>query len=585
MSQHDGSPGGTRTSGLARWLGGRTLRGRLIAGLVALLAVACAVVGIVTYLVLQSTLINQMDAQLTAAGGRYAQCMETNDEIDHAREEGRPPPAGPQGGRVTEQDCSRIPGQSPGTFGARIKHGVVTAQGVALGESHLSAADKAALAALSAGRPPGGRLYTMDLPSLHGEYRLIAVSGRDGDVLITGLPLADLESTLRKLELAELTVFAAALLFTGVIGTVFVRLSLRPLRRVAATATRVTELPLASGEVKLPERVPDADPRTEVGQVGAAFNRMLGHVESALTRRAASEARLRGFAADASHELRTPLAAIRGYAELARRHPGPVPGDVAHALNRVESESARMSLLVDELLLLAQLDAGRPLASEPVDLTRLAIDAAGDARAAAPDHKWQLELPGEPVLVRGDEYRLRQVLANLMSNAGSHTPPGTTVTVALAERGPDPSSVVLSVTDDGPGIPADLQPGLFERFVRGDSSRSHATGSTGLGLAIVDAVTAAHGGSVGVTSQPGRTSFVITLPGLDGPLAPAPSGPSGRPRPTIPARAQTGPPRGPPEWTAEPGIPSIARHASGEAQGPPRSAAAVGAQPGPRPRL
>src|SRR5438067_550660 len=138
---------------------------------------------------------------------------------------------------------------------------------------------------------------------------------------------------------------------------------------------------------------PGADPRTEVGQVGAAFNRMLGHVESALTRRAASEARLRGFAADASHELRTPLAAIRGYAELARRHPGPVPGDIAHALDRVESESARMSLLVDELLLLAQLDAGRPLASAPVDLTRLAIDAAGDARAAAPDHKWQLELP------------------------------------------------------------------------------------------------------------------------------------------------------------------------------------------------
>jgi len=528
MSQHDGSPGGTRVSGLTRWLAGRTLRGRLIAGLVALLAVACAVVGIVTYLVTQSTLVNQMDGQLAAAGGRYAQCMETNDDIEQAQEEGRPPPAGPHGAPSAIQDCSRIPGQSPGTFGARIKNGVVTAQGVALGESHLSAADTAALASL----PPDHRFYTLDLASLHGDYRLTAAPGRDGDVLVTGLPLASLESTMGKVEFAELAIFAAALLFTGIIGTAFVRLSLRPLRRVAATATRVTELPLASGEVKLPERVPGADPRTEVGQVGAAFNRMLGHVESALTRRAASEARLRGFAADASHELRTPLAAIRGYAELARRHPGPVPGDIAHALDRVESESARMSLLVDELLLLAQLDAGRPLASEPVDLTRLAIDAAGDARAAAPDHKWQLELPGEPVLVRGDGYRLRQVLANLMSNAGSHTPPGTTVTVALAERGPDASSVVLSVTDDGPGIPADLQPGLFERFVRGDSSRSHATGSTGLGLAIVDAVTAAHEGSVGVTSQPGRTSFVITLPGLDGPLSarserPAPPGDPG----------------------------------------------------------
>jgi two-component system OmpR family sensor kinase len=523
MSQHDNSRRGPGTPGPRRWLAGRTLRWRLITGLVALLAVACAAVGIVTYVVLDRTLINQVDAQLLSAGGRYASCMETNDDIEHAQEEGMPPPtAGPGGPALTRQDCKTIPGQAAGTFGARIKNGVVTAQGVVSSRQiHLTAAEKAALARLS----PGQHSFsTMELPSLHGDYRVLAVPGRDGDVLITGLPLTDMEATMRKVALAELTIFAGALLFTGIIGTVFVGLSLRPLRRVAATATRVTELPLASGEVTLPERVPDADPRTEVGQVGAAFNRMLGHVESALKRRAASEARLRGFAADASHELRTPLAAIRGYAELARRHPGPVPDDIAHALGRVESESARMSVLVDELLLLAQLDAGRPLASEPVDLTRLAIDATSDARAAAPGHKWQLELPDEPVVVRGDEYRLRQVLANLLGNAGSHTPPGTTVTVALSEPGPGASSVVLSVTDNGPGIPADLQPGLFERFVRGDSSRSHATGSTGLGLAIVDAVTAAHGGSVGVTSQPGKTSFTITLPGLEEPL-------SGRPQP------------------------------------------------------
>jgi len=300
---------------------------------------------------------------------------------------------------------------------------------------------------------------------------------------------------------------------TGVLGTGFVRLSLRPLRRVAATATRVTELPLASGEVTLPDRVPDADPRTEVGQVGSAFNRMLGHVEAALARRAASEARLRRFAADASHELRTPLAAIRGYAELARRHRGPVPGDIAHALARVESESARMSVLVDELLLLAQLDAGRPLAKEPVDLTRLAIDTTSDARAASPGHRWTLELPDEPVLVEGDEHRLHQVLANLMSNAAKHTPEGTTVTVAVATA-ENPPTVQVSVTDTGPGIPDDLQPALFERFVRGDSARSNGGASTGLGLAIVQAVTTAHGGTVSVISRPGHTSFVITLPRL-----------------------------------------------------------------------
>ena len=258
-------------------------------------------------------------------------------------------------------------------------------------------------------------------------------------MLITGLPLAACEATLRKVEIAELV---------GLRGRPAVhrdhrhagssRLSLRPLRRVAATATRVTELPAGQRRGHAcPSGCPDADPRTEVGQVGAAFNRMLGHVEAALARRAASEARLRRFAADASHELRTPLAAIRGYAELALRHPGPVPADIAHALGRVESESARMSVLVDELLLLAQLDAGRPLAREPVDLTRLAIDATSDARAASPDHRWLLELPDEPVMVRGDEHRLHQVLANLMSNAARHTPPGTTVTVALTEPGAD----------------------------------------------------------------------------------------------------------------------------------------------------
>jgi two-component system OmpR family sensor kinase len=305
--------------------------------------------------------------------------------------------------------------------------------------------------------------------------------------------------------------------------------SLRPLRRVAATATRVTELPLGSGQVTMPERVPDANPRTEVGQVGAALNRMLGHVEAALARREASENRLCRFAADASHELRTPLASIRGYAELARRHPGPVPDDVAHALSRVESESARMSVLVDELLLLAQLDAGRPLASEPVDLTRLAIDVTSDARAAAAGHRWQLELPDEPVWVRGDEHRLHQVLANLLSNAARHTPAGTTVSVGLATTPPAPGAapdapgtVQVTVTDDGPGIPAELQTTLFERFVRGDSSRSRAAGSTGLGLAIVDAVTAAHHGQVAVTSVPGRTQFTITLPRLAEPDPPPP---------------------------------------------------------------
>jgi len=503
MSSADvASPGkpGTWPGRPARWLARRTLRGRLIAGLLALLAVACAAVGAVTYVSLHGYLLGQLDQQLVQASERYQACL------------GNPPPGldgdnepGPPHG--TPEDCAQR--QEQQTFSAQVSNGVVVYSYIANGDCHLSGTDKAVLTSY----PAGGQPFTSELSSL-GDYRLLAVPGPEPGVsYITGLPMTQLNSTLRQIATVEIAVFAAALLLTGVLGTGFVRLSLRPLRRVAATAARVTELPLASGEVTLAERVPDADPRTEVGQVGLAFNRMLGHVEAALARRAASETRLRRFAADASHELRTPLAAIRGYAELARRHPGPVPGDIAHALDRVESESARMSVLVDELLLLAQLDAGRPLAKAPVDVTRLAIDTASDARAASPGHRWALELPDEPVLVEGDEHRLHQVLANLMSNAAKHTPEGTTVTVAVTP-GEDPPSVRVSVTDSGPGIPDELQPALFERFVRGDTARSNAGTSTGLGLAIVQAVTTAHGGSVSVTSRPGHTSFVITLPRL-----------------------------------------------------------------------
>jgi two-component system OmpR family sensor kinase len=279
--------------------------------------------------------------------------------------------------------------------------------------------------------------------------------------------------------------------------------------------------------VELPHRVPDADPRTEVGQLGSAFNRMLGHVERALTRRQASEDRLRQFAADASHELRTPLAGIRSYTELALRSPDPVPESVRHALRRVEAESVRMSHLVDDLLLLARLDAGRPLADEPVDLSRLVIEATNDARVAGSDHRWLLDLPDEPVTIRGDAHRLHQALANLLTNARKHTPAGTTVQVSLspAETGPADAAagvprpgngrtpmVEVTVTDDGPGVPAEMQATVFERFVRGGEGRSRAAGSTGLGLSIAHAIVAAHQGTLSLTSRPGRTVFRMTLP-------------------------------------------------------------------------
>jgi two-component system OmpR family sensor kinase len=323
--------------------------------------------------------------------------------------------------------------------------------------------------------------------------------------------LRSIQSTLLETALVITVAVLLALIAAGWAGWVIIRRTLAPLNRVAATATRVSELELDRGEVDLAQRVSaaDTDVRTEVGQVGAALNRMLDHVGGALEARHASEMQVRQFVADASHELRTPLAAIRGYAELSRRSRQPVPEDVSHVLRRVESEAKRMTALVEDLLLLARLDAGRPLAQDQVDLTMLVVDTVSDAHAAGPGHDWQLDLPEEPVVVVGDGARLHQVLANLLANARTHTPEGTTVTVGVSSTG---DQAVLRVTDAGPGIPAELQPTIFERFARGDGSRSRAAGSTGLGLSIVHAVVTAHGGTVAMESAPGRTEFTVRLP-------------------------------------------------------------------------
>jgi two-component system OmpR family sensor kinase len=349
----------------------------------------------------------------------------------------------------------------------------------------------------------------------------VAQPGPSNETIVAGVPLADVNNTLLRLTLTETFVALAGLICLGLVGETIIRRTLRPLNRVASTAVRVSELQLDRGEVALSERVPDrdTDARTEVGQVGAALNRLLGHVGTALAARHASETRVRQFVADASHELRTPLAAIRGYAELTRRVDDLVPDDVAYAMRRVESESARMTTLVEDLLLLARLDSGRPIEHEPVDLSRLVVDAVSDAHVAGPDHIWRLELPDEPVTVPGDAPRLHQVFANLLANARTHTPPGTTVTVTLlaaaangSDRPGSADAVRVVVSDDGPGIPTALMPAVFERFARGDTSRSRAAGSTGLGLAIVAAVVEAHDGTVTVESRPGRTAFTVTLP-------------------------------------------------------------------------
>jgi two-component system OmpR family sensor kinase len=557
------------------------MRGRLIAGLLALLTVASAAVGLTSYYAIKGAIFSQENTQLQIATNLAYKCQDphtgdddddhgggsgaegTGSGLDHGNDSsgsgknvsGETVPGHPNWSYGAALDCS---GLGTGTLAVSVIHGTWVASLVPDTNCTLSAADRHVLSQLTPTDPPTAQqdapTEVRTLNSADGDYELTSIRDPDGDgsVYITGLPLRSVYHTLRNVALTELFIFAAVLAVASAGGTLWVRLSLRPLSRVASTAATVAELPLETGEVELPAGVPDTDPATETGQVGAAFNRMLGHVQEALARRAASETRLRRFAADASHELRTPLASIRGYAELALRHPGDAPEEVTHALRRVLSESTRMSVLVDDLLLLARLDAGRPLDRAPVDMSRLVIDVTSDARVAHGDHRWMLDLPDDPVEVRGDEHRLHQVLANLLSNAGRHTPAGSTVTVAISDgaisdgkdaassatvavtapgegyevrRGtvpPEPRAVI-TVTDDGPGIAPNLMPDLFERFTRADTARSHAAAadasahSTGLGLAIVDAVVTSLGGAVLAVSRPGMTRFSIILPRLPAP--------------------------------------------------------------------
>jgi two-component system, OmpR family, sensor kinase len=483
----------------------RSLRTRLLVAFVVPLVVVLGLVGVASVTSLRSELLGQVDTRLDAVSDRSRDfSAQPGDDLPP-----RPPGDG-DGDADGEPGGLGARGQGEGTLVATVVDGTCTSSGVigAKGETvTLTSAQKDVLTGLT----PDGEPVTEDLGGDLGEYRLVAGTAANGDVLVNGLPLSGTADAVRRLVAVELVVGLLALAAAALAAVLVIRRTLRPLDRVAATATRVSELPLASGEVQLAERVPpeDTDPGTEVGQVGTALNRMLDHVEGSLAARQESETQVRQFVADASHELRTPLASIRGYAELVRRQRAEVPPDVGRAMSRVESEALRMSELVEELLLLARLDAGRELTTEEVDLTALVVDTVSDAHVAGPTHDWQVDLPDSPVVVPGDPARLHQVLANLLANVRSHTPDGTTATTRLrAEAG----WAVLQVVDDGPGIPAGLRPHVFERFARGDASRSRTAGSTGLGLAIVHAVVTAHGGTVEVTSEPGRTAFTVRLP-------------------------------------------------------------------------
>lgn len=476
--------------GRAPW----TLRRRLLVSVVALFTLLSLIVGGFSVLALYGNLLGGIDQQLS----RIVQIAGQ--------------PRGGGGGGANIVDAPGLQAGSivavnltPGGMRGLIKAGF---GGTAKG---LTDTQVAALKSSVVSDQPSN----LTIPGL-GTFRAVRVNisqnYTNANYAYFANPLSDTVATVERFALVLGAISLAGILLVAFATWLIVSYALRPLRRVAATATEVASLELDRGEVDLSVRVPEADTdtRTEVGQVGAAFNTMLGHVNDALQARQASESRVRQFVADASHELRTPLASIRGYAELTRRGKYDLPTDVTHSLGRVESEAVRMTSLVEDLLLLARLDAGRDIETAPVDLTSLLVDCVSDAHAAGPGHKWELDLPDDPVMIEADSQRIHQVFVNLLANARVHTPAGTRVRVQLTT--PGRGMAVVTVSDNGPGIPKSMHDDLFERFARGDTSRSRVAGSTGLGLAIVKAVVDAHDGSVSVKSRKGSTVFTVELP-------------------------------------------------------------------------
>ena len=551
----------------------RSLRARLVAGVLGIVLVMAAVIGAISTLSLRNGLMERLDSQVRAAASRVEFRRHSNApeqtltasptagtaDDDDDDETGPVPPendddddhpvpkgldaAGQRVGTLTVVVTgAQTTGSTPDTASRTIRAGYIGSDGA---YCTLSVAEVSSLLSLeSTGEP-----VSVHMDSL-GDYRvLVGHDSQTGDKVITGLSMEE-DNDLVRGQLIFLGLIAlAGALIAALSGRALVRSSLAPLERVAATAERVSSLPLARGEVSIDERVDDADLATsqEVSQVGGALNALLGHVEAALAARQRSETQVRQFVADASHELRTPLASIRGYTELIRRGSGQggaaggaggtgsaggtgaadapaLSEEASYALDRVHSESLRMTALVEDLLLLARLDAGRPVAREEVDLVGILVDAVADAQAAGPDHEWILDLailnPPEgasaeeaedfepaPAIVAGEEARLRQVVVTLLANARAHTPAGTRVTTTL-ERG-----------GNGLGIEESMRERVFVRFARGDASRERSTGSTGLGMSIAQAIVVSHGGALSMRTSTDAadhgTVFTVELPAAD----------------------------------------------------------------------
>lgn len=529
---------GTRKAGIGRWRR-LSLTTRLVAMILVIMAAVLAAFGAVTVAVMHHNLSQRLDSDVQQAMLRslsYARPTDHDDDV-HDR---NPIDAPGQPTRVLTlvRDAS---GSTAAYY--RVPDGSTSA---------LRVADVQTIAAAGLLTPATGAAHndaetTPRLPAPQtvrlsiGEYRMQSITVADQSsggvkVVVTGLPTTTVDGPVAFLTATELVGGASALLLAGLVATLAISRSLRPLARISKVATDVAAMPLESGTVDLSgRRVPTdlAQPGTEVGNVGHALNLLIDNVDEALGARARTERQLRAFVADASHELRTPLAAVRGYTDILRLTEELSP-EGRTSLGRVESQTDRMTGLVEDLLMLARLDEGRTPTFVDLDLSELAVEAVMDATAAGPGHVFTCDVPDEAMTVHGDRRQLSQVIANLLSNARKHTPPGSTVSTVV-RRGGD-GSVEAIVTDDGPGIDPDFLPHLFDRFARADTSRRSTEGSTGLGLAIVRAVVEAHHGTVTCSSRPGNTVFTVRLPAAGTPAPRLPGVPGAPSAPSTPTR-------------------------------------------------
>ena len=479
-------------------LGRLSLRARLLLGVIALAAVGLIAADVITYSKLSSFLVDRTDSSLNAA---------------HQAVEGalsRPDGPGSRPGRGPGGGVDALNTAAPGDY---IQQRLLTGKVVAsVYVPQFSNATRppaprlpASISLPAAPNAGGDRVAYLTVPAVKGggrwRVRASIEPQAPNDVLVVAASLADVDSTLNQLFWTELLVTAFVLAAIGALGLWVIRLSLRPLDAIETTAAAI-----AGGD--LTQRVERAEPDTEVGRLGLALNAMLAQIEAAFNAREASERKLRRFVADASHELRTPLSAVRAYAELFTRGAAARPDDLARSMSGISRETERMTVLVDDLLLLARLDEGRPLEQEPVELADVVGEAVDAARVVEPDRPITVEL--EQATVVGDRDRLRQIVDNLLANVRAHAGPGTPVRVDLSRVD---GHAEISVADSGPGLTEEQASHVFERFYRADASRARASGGVGLGLAIVAAVAQAHGGSVSARSAPGEgATFSIELP-------------------------------------------------------------------------